>query len=778
MSSQPNAQFQVAPNRTYHLIRASAKYDIDEVHRRVKGSITNTFSMIESGSQRVHFDTAVEKITDTRIDGKLTAATFTGGSLDVHVPGGAAGAVHTLTVKIEGTIFHWFTPTKSDPNKAGIWAEGLTALPVAWAAPNDFTSTDIEATVPNAWTVVSNGILASDEPAGPGRHTMTWKMDQPHANYLTSIIAGPYDVFRDTWKGKPLIMTCPKGYGDRLEHTFANTKDILSYFSDVLGVPYAWPKYAQTVIYDHPYGEEDVNATIYPMYWGSQKPFLSLANAREGQHPFEWVIAHETAHQWFGDLVTCKDWGHTWLNEGITTFMEMMYTRHSRGELESLRQIEAYSQRYFGESRKYRRPIATNFFSNQGDYHTYYKGGTVMMSLRKLLGDAAFFRGLNRYLTRHYLGNVETNDLVEDMTDASGINLHPWFDQWIFKPGHPVINWSWKFDAVKREVNILVKQTQDTSDGTPIFDVPTHVGIVTASGLRREAIHLNSKEQTFSFPATGAPDAVLFDPDHEFVREIPAQPWAMGEYSAVFQFAPNPVDRAFALDKLLDGTPLAETLQMIGQELRRDNAPFPGLPDTSKLASLHRKELRTFWRAETTHPNFSRRANASTGLAGVAETSDWGVLHRLMGSEQPYVVVAAALRGIAVADFDSVRGFAEKEARTSPSSEVREAALDVLANAKSGGWIEAILESSSDSNITLIRCPGVEALKRVPRDDARLPGALRSALESSEPPVVSCALRAATALKIKAILGDLERMKARGNSSAELDAAIRACSGN
>ena len=89
------------------------------------------------------------------------------------------------------------------------------------------------------------------------------------------------------------------------------------------------------------------------------------------------------------------------------------------GELESLRQIEAYSQRYFGESRKYRRPIATNFFSNQGDYHTYYKGGTVMMSLRKLLGDAAFFRGLNRYLTRHYLGNVETNDLVEDMT-ASG----------------------------------------------------------------------------------------------------------------------------------------------------------------------------------------------------------------------------------------------------------------------------------------------------------------------------------------------------------------------
>jgi aminopeptidase N len=776
MSSQPNAQFQYAPNRTYHLIRASAKYDIDEVRQHVKGSITNTFSMIESGARKVHFDTAVEKVTDVMLDGKPAKSTFTGGSLDVEVPNGAVGATHVMSVRIEGSIFHWFTPTKADPHKAGLWAEGLTALPVAWAAPNDFTSTDIEATVPNAWTVVSNGILASDKPAGPGRHTMSWRMDQPHANYLTSIIAGPYDVFRDTWKGKPLIMTCPKGYGDRLEYTFANTKDILSYFSDVLGVTYAWPKYGQTVIYDHPYGEEDVNATIYPMYWGSVKPFLSLANAREGQHPFEWVIAHETAHQWFGDLVTCKDWGHTWLNEGMTTFMEMMYTRHSRGELESLRQVEAYSQRYFGESRKYRRPIATNYFSNQGDYHTYYKGGTVLMSLRKMLGDAAFFRGLNRYLTRHYLGNVETNDLVEDMTDASGVNLHPWFDQWIFKPGHPVISWSWSFDPIKREVNVLVKQTQDTSDGTPIFDVPTHVGIVTASGLRREAIHLNAKEQTFTF-AAGAPDAVLFDPDHEFVREIPTMPWASSEYSAVFRFAPNPIDRAFALDKLLDGTPTAETLQMIAQELRKDTAPFPGLPDTSKLASIHRKELRSFWLAEITHPNYARRANAATGLAGVADPADKATLHRLMGNDQPYVVVAAALRGLAVSDFESVRAFALEQGRTSPSSDLREAALDVLADAKANGWIEAILTSASDANITLIRCPGVEALKRIPSDDPRLPGALRSALESSEPPVVSCALRAAAALRVKAILPDLERMKAKGNTGAEIDAAIKACSG-
>lgn len=775
--TQPGASLQYAPNRTYHLVRASASYDVDAVKHRVSGTIINTFTMIESGARTVSFDTAVENISDVMIDSKPAKWTRNGNRLEVEVPDGPVGAKHVLSVKIEGEIFHWFNPTKADPNKAGFWAEGLTALPIAWAAPNDFTSTDIQATVPNEWTVVSNGIQVSDKPAGNGRHTVSWKMDQPHANYLTSVIAGPYDVYRDSWEGRPLIMTCPKGYGDRLKYAFSNTKDILTYYSSVLGVKYAWPKYAQTVIYDHPYGEEDVNATIYPMYWGRNQPFLSLANEREGQHPFDWVIAHETAHQWFGDLVTCKDWGHTWLNEGITTFMEMMYTRHYCGELESLREIESYSQRYFGESRRYRRPITTNFFSSQSDYHTYYKGGTVMMSLRKMLGDAAFFRGLNRYLTRHYLGNVETNDLCEDMTDASGVNLHPWFDQWIYKPGHPVIEWNWAYNEAAKEVTVRVKQVQDTSDGTPIFDVPTHIGVVTSAGLKREVFHLNAADQSITFKVSASPKAVLFDPDHEFVREIPTMPWASQEFASVFQFAPNPVDRAYALDHLLDGNPAAETLQMIAQELRKDNLPYPALPDTSKLASLHRPELRSFWIEESKHANYQRRANAATGLAGVANaTSDRELLHRLMQDDQPYAVVGAALKGLAKIDFESSKPLAEKWAKTSPGADLRAAALEVLAEAKSNGWIDAILDSASDKNITLIRCRGVEALVRIPRDDARLPDALRSALSSSEEPVVGSALRAATMLRIKAIIPDLEQLKkVRPGMAGEIEAAIKAC---
>lgn len=749
LTTQPGAIVQLAPDRAFHLAKSSATFDVDAEHHTVTGSVTNTFSMLRSGLTHIRFDSAVDKVSSVVVDGKPAKWAHAGGGLDVELIGGTVGTQHVMIAQIAGTVFNWYTPTKSDPYRQGFWAEGMRAIPVSWAAPNDFTATEISATVPKSWSVVSNGLKIADTPKGSDRHTVVWRMEQPHANYLTSIVAGPYDIRTDKWRDKQLIMTCPKGYGDRLEYAFANTKDILTYFSDVLGVDYPWLKYAQTVIYDHPYGEEDVNATIYPMYWG-QKQFLSLANRREGQHLFEWVIAHETAHQWFGDYVTCKDWSHTWLNEGITTFMEMMYTRHSRGEQESLRQVEAYSQRYFGESRRYIRPVVTNVFSNQGDYHTYYKGGTLMMSLRKLIGDEAFFRGLHRYLTRRGLSNVETNDLCEDMTDACGINLHPWFDQWIYSPGHPVVSWSWAYDTALKQVSVRVQQTQDTSKGTPVFDVITHVGIAVDSKLRRESVHLNAKDQTFTFPAEKSPQTVLFDPDHEFLREIPTMPWTLAEMPYVLRLAPNPVDRAFALDRLVDSAPDEATLRLIASVLRSDLFEFPGLTETTKLAALKRPTLHDFWVAETTHPNDQRRANAATGLAGIANSpTDFALLNSLLKDDQPYLVVAAALRGLAATQYGSIRKLALDLARSSPSSDVREAALDVIADTKEPGYIEAILATASDSNPTLLRYPGVKALRHVPKDDPRLLPSLRSAVQNGEPSVAEAAREVAATVGLK-----------------------------
>lgn len=769
-----------APDRTYHLVRTITKLVVDAPHQRASGAVEATISMLRDGTASVHFDTAADKASDIQVDGKAAHFTQSGGSLEVDVPPGRRGDVHRVHVLIEGRFFRWTSPTEEEPDRIGFCAEGLPAQPVGWAPPNDLSATEMRITVPADWTVISNGIQISDKPAGAGRHEVVWQCEQPHAGYLNCLAAGPFDVFRDTWRGKPLVMTCPKGMGDKLQSTFAPTKDVLSFFSDTLAFPYPWPKYGQEIVYEHEgYAEEDVSATEYPIYWRQDGDFLT--NAREGMNPTAWVIAHETAHQWFGDTVTCRDWSDTWLNEGMATFMEMMWTRHARGPLEALREYEAYSQRYFSSSKTDFRPVATNNYSDSfgmGGWTTYMKGGTTLDSLRRQLGDAAFFNGLHRYLEHHQFSNVESNDLCEDLSEASGINLHPWFEQWIYKPGHPVVDWSWSYDAARKLVAVHVRQTQDTSKGVPIFDVPTHVALLGDGALTRAPIHLNAADQTFELPANAAPKAVIFDPDHEFVRELPKQPWTPEELRYVFLQAPNPVDMEVAMNRLLDGSPSDDTLRMIANRLGQDRLPFPAITNTSRLAKLGRDALHDFFLAETNHPNYERRANAALALARAgASAADRQRLHELLGDDQPYDVVAVALQGLAGIDFASVQAFATDQAGRAPFPALRRAALSVLADHSAPGWDAAILETATAHHRPLIREVGLQALGRLPHEDGRVAASLRNALASRDSRIVSDAIQLCGQLKQKALEPDLQRMKAQGQHAAEVDAALKAIAG-
>lgn len=766
-----------APDRTYHLVKTVTKLDVDAERQRARGSVVATISMLRDGISAVHFDTSAEKVTNIRVDGRAAKFTRTGNGLEIEIAGGRRNSVHRLDFELEGRLFRWTSPTEEEPNRIGFCAEGMAAQPIGWSAPNDLSATEVELTVPADWTVISNGTQVSDKAVPGGRHTVLWRMNQPHSGYLNSLAAGPFDVIHDTWRGKPLIMTAPKGMGAKLKSTFAPTKDILSFFSDVLDFPYPWPKYGQEVVYEHEgYAEEDVSATEYPIYWRNAGTFLY--DDRDGMRPSEWVIAHETAHQWFGDTVTCKDWSDTWLNEGMATFMEMMYTLHSRGPLESLREFEQYSQRYFSAEKTDFRPVATNHYSDStgmSGWVTYMKGGTAMDSLRRQLGDDAFYQGLHRYLTRHQFSNVESNDLCEDMSEATGINLHPWFEQWIYKPGHPVIDWDWSYDAERKVAVVHVRQTQDTSRGTPIYTVPTHVALIDDQGVHRTAIDLNAATQTFEIPSTTAPKAVVFDPDHDFVREIRKNPWTAEELPYVFRSAPDPTAMEQAMNRLLDGSPTDETLRMIADRLRRDVTAFPAIQDTSRLARIGNPTLHDFFLVETSHPNYERRANAATGLARLATTdSDRKRLRELLKDDQPYDVVAAALRGLASLDFDSVRAFATTQALNAQDATLRRTALDLLAQQKADGWEAAVLETATPHQRPLIREVGLRALALLPRGDARVVASLRSGVASRDSRIAGAAIELVGRLKERALQADLEQMRAEGKHTKEVEAALKA----
>jgi aminopeptidase N len=203
-----------APDRDYHMIRAVTSYDIDETHQRASATVTLTFSMLRQGISNVRFDTSAEKVLSIEVDGKPINGANLG---QVPIVGGPTGTVHTLKTKIEGTFFHWFKPSKDEPERSGFYTEGLSGSPVGWAYPNDRYATELHMTLPKAWSMYSNGLLMSDAPVGTNRHTIVWKMDEPHPNYLNSIVVGPFVEHKDTWHGMPLILTCPPSIADKLD---------------------------------------------------------------------------------------------------------------------------------------------------------------------------------------------------------------------------------------------------------------------------------------------------------------------------------------------------------------------------------------------------------------------------------------------------------------------------------------------------------------------------------------------------------------------------------
>ena len=327
---------------------------------------------------------------------------------------------------------HWIKETAT--RRPMFWTQGETNGNRFWVPlydyPNDKCTSETIVTVPENWEVIGNGVGGKiGEDRANKTKTFRWKMSQPHSTYLLSLVAGELEVKYDKWEGKPLIYAVPKGKGDLIADSFADTKDMLTFYSDTVGVKYPWPKYAQTCVYDFGGGMENVSATTL-----TEAP---LSDPRMGFHTMDSLNSHELGHQWFGDLVTCKDWGEIWLNESFATFMQFIYFEHSRGKDGYDTEREGARQAYLNESRRYKRPLATKQYPNAGamfDSHTYPKGGLIIHMLRRELGDADFFRGLKAYLGQHGYENVESKDLSRSIEDSTGHNVEAFFNQWIYKP--------------------------------------------------------------------------------------------------------------------------------------------------------------------------------------------------------------------------------------------------------------------------------------------------------------------------------------------------------
>ena len=232
--------------------------------------------------------------------------------------------------------------------------------------------------------------------------------------------------------------------------------------------------------------------------------------------PTHWLVAHEAAHQWWGDLVTMRDWTHAWIHEGFATYYENVYLAASRGDDEAAVDWLLKRDLYLREARtRYQRPIVNarwEFPDQIFDRHSYQKAALVIRLLRYVLGDAAYRCAITHFFQKHAFRFADTQDLLVANRESTGQVLDGFFDAWLYKPGHPVLSVESRWLEAEKVLEIRVAQTQESGGQPEVFPMPLRFGIATASGKRIERVWMQQRQQTYRFAVDARPMLVSSRP--------------------------------------------------------------------------------------------------------------------------------------------------------------------------------------------------------------------------------------------------------------------------
>ncbi|HEX2875059.1 MAG TPA: M1 family aminopeptidase [Polyangiaceae bacterium] len=387
--------------------------------------------------------------------------------------------------------------------------------------PHVKMTTELSATVPSGFQVLSNGELVSAETRGKTPWTYRFKLDQPHPSYLLTLVVGHFDVVQDrtatlATRNVPITYLVPVGQAAAAARSLGETPQMLEFFSERFGVDFPWQRYSQAVVSDFIFGgmENTTATTLYEHVMLDERAALDISSND--------LVAHELAHQWFGDYVTCRDWSHAWLNEGFATFCEHLEREHRLGRDEYDYGVAGDVDTYLSEAGgRYQRPIVCRDYAEPIDLfdrHLYEKGGLVLHMLRRELTDAVFFEGVKRYLKRHAFGIVETTDLMRAFEEVSGRSFERFFDQWVYRPGHPELKVSVSYDDGL--LAVAIKQSQKTGE-TALFALPIEIEVTHNDGTRtRHHKLVTEAHDVLTLPLDKRPLHVGFDPEQRVISKL------------------------------------------------------------------------------------------------------------------------------------------------------------------------------------------------------------------------------------------------------------------
>ena len=447
---------------------------------------------------------------------------------------------------------YFIAPDEHYPDKpTQVWTQGEDEDSRFWFPcfdyPGQLATSEIKVKVPNQFTAISNGELIGKEDVGD-ETIYHWLQKQIHPTYLMTLAVGEFSEIKDEWNSIPVNYYVEKGKEEQGKISMGKTPLMIEYFSTKFGYKYPFPKYAQVCVSDFIFGGmENTSTTLL-----TDRCLLDKKAVKD--KPFtESLVAHELAHQWFGDLVVIKHWSHAWIKEGMASYSEVLWTEHEYGKDDAAYYLLNEARSYLDEdSSRYRRPIVTNVYREAielYDRHLYEKGACVYHMIRGILGEELFDKAIHTFVNKNAHKTVETIDLLRAIETATGYNLLFLFDQYVFRGGHPDYKISYGWDNDNNLAKLTVTQTQvKEEDGNEkdSFDLKISLGFgYEKSPMKTFTLRIHEKQQTLYFPLETKPDYISFDVNNYFLKTVELD-YPIAELKAQLKHDPDPVSRTYA----------------------------------------------------------------------------------------------------------------------------------------------------------------------------------------------------------------------------------------
>ncbi|REJ38999.1 MAG: aminopeptidase [Microcystis flos-aquae DF17] len=646
----PGAKPHYNPDRPGQVNHIFLDLIIDIPRQSFQGSCQITLTPIRQGISSLTLDAVDLNINSVFIEGISQPFDYDRSLLTIHLLQPTTDKPIILTinyqVKQPQRGLYFIGPDEYYPDKPmQVWTQGEDEDSRFWFPcfdyPGQLTTSEIRVKITQPYIAISNGELISVATVGEDR-IYHWSQKQIHPTYLMTLAVGDFAELCDSWNGVPVTYYVEKGREEEGQRSMGKTPRMIEFFSQKFGYPYPYPKYAQVCVDDFIFGGmENTSTTILTD--------RCLIDQRASiDHTWtESLVAHELAHQWFGDLVVIKHWSHAWIKEGMASYSEVLWTESEYGKAAASYYLLGEARSYLEEdTSRYRRPIVTHVYREAielYDRHLYEKGACVYHMIRSILGEDLFGKAIQTFVRDNAHKTVETVDLLRAIEKATGYNLLFLFDQYVYRGGHPDYKVAYSWDNQNNLAQLTVTQTQDEKE---LFDlkIPVAFAYLNSEDITYN-LRIHQKEQSFYFPLAQKPDFVKFDRGNNFLKTVTLE-YPIGELKAQLQQDPDPISRIYAAIAIAKKGGL-EAIEALGTSL--ENEPFWGVrvEVAKQLATLGLDQAVTALIKGLNDEKAQVRRAIVEGLSEIKTLDSYHALKSLLeAGDASYYVEAAAARGL------------------------------------------------------------------------------------------------------------------------------------